>query len=84
MCVCVCVLVGKHGNDALAAAVARAIVLIHSLNVLIYCGNESENERLREGERIIMFPPFVSPPSIKPEERQPEHMSTYPLKARQQ
>lgn len=44
-----------HGNDALAA-VAQAIVLIHSLNVLIYCGNESENERLRERERIIMFP----------------------------
>lgn len=43
-----------HGNDA-PAAVAQAIVLIHSLNVLIYCENESENEGLGERERIIMF-----------------------------
>lgn len=55
-CVCVCVCSScewarLHDNDA-SAAVAQAIVLIHSLNVLIYC----ENERLRERERIIMFP----------------------------
>lgn len=36
-----------HGNDAVAA-VAQAIVLIHSLSVLIYCENESENGRLRK------------------------------------
>lgn len=44
-----------HGNDALAA-VAQAIVLIHSLSVLIHRQNESENGSLRERERIIMFP----------------------------
>ena len=48
VCVCVCVRVGLicewarlHGNGALAA-VARAIVLIHTPDVLIYCENESE------------------------------------------
>lgn len=56
-CVCVpdCDWARLHCNDALAA-VARAIVLIPSLNVLIHCENESENGRLRERERIIMFP----------------------------
>lgn len=44
-----------HGNNALAA-VAQAIVLIHSLGVLIHRQNESENGSLRERERIIMFP----------------------------
>ena len=95
VCVCVCVRVGLicewarlHGNGALAA-VARAIVLIHTPDVLIYCENESETGRPRERERWRerannYVSPFVSAPSIKPEERQPEHMSTYPLKTRQQ
>lgn len=53
LCVCVldCEWACVHGNDALAA-VARCAVVIHSLDALIYC----ENERLRERERIIMFP----------------------------
>lgn len=55
VCVCMCVLDCEwpcvHGNDALAA-VARCAVVIHSPDALIYC----ENERLRERERIIMFP----------------------------
>lgn len=59
--VCECL----HGNDALAA-VAQAVVLIHSLNVLIYCENESENERLRERERIIMFPLLSRLPQLSP------------------
>lgn len=36
-----------------------------------------ETERQRENNYVS---PFVSAPSIKPEERQPDSMSTYPLK----
>lgn len=51
MCVLDCEWACVHGNDG-NDAVARCAVVIHSPDALIYC----ENERLRERERIIMFP----------------------------
>lgn len=80
MCVCVHIYIRVRRLPPLLPPLLT-VMLTHRLSLsVVNTLGEQETEREAANNYVSSF---VSAPSIKAEERQPEHMSTYPLRAPQ-